>query len=649
MENAIGIFQRTKRGFGFVTVDKLEEDIFIPSKKSLGAMNGDVVEIEYSLEKEEGKRLEGKVVDIVERKTSEVVGVYKDYSDFGFVEVEDVKLSEDIFISKKMKGTLTAKDGQVVVAKITKYSTGIKKSQGVITEILGFPEEAGVEISTIVKRFNLNTEFNEKVIEEVSSISQTVEKSSLKNRVDLRDEIIITIDDEDSKDLDDAISIKLLDNGNFYLGVHIADVTHYVKEKSHLDKEAYARATSVYLIDEVIPMLPKELSNGICSLNPGVDRLTLSCFMEINKQGKVVKKEIVESVINSTERMTYKNVSKLLRNEDAELAKRYSHILEHLFLMEKLQNILYKKRMDRGSLDFEFKESKIELDENRKPVSITAYERDISNRIIEEFMLVANETIAEEFCKLKIPFVYRIHERPKIEKFESLNEFLVSLGENAVKEEHLNPKYLQAIVQKYKDTEEEQIINMLILRSLMKAKYSSVCVNHFGLNADYYCHFTSPIRRYPDLQIHRIIKKVINNNMDAKYKKKLEKRVEFASIQSSERELVAQEAEKEVHRFKKAEFMMNKIGEEFEGVVSSATRFGLFVQLENTVEGLVTLDSLDDDVYVYDEKKFNITGLSTEKVYKVGTPVKVKVKSVDMKNREIFFSLIVDSDNIEVA
>ena len=649
MENAIGIFQRTKRGFGFVTVDKLEEDIFIPSKKSLGAMNGDVVEIEYSLEKEEGKRLEGKVVDIVERKTSEVVGVYKDYSDFGFVEVEDVKLSEDIFISKKMKGTLTAKDGQVVVAKITKYSTGTKKSQGVITEILGFPEEAGVEISTIVKRFNLNTEFNEKVIEEVSSISQTVEKSSLKNRVDLRDEIIITIDGEDSKDLDDAISIKLLDNGNFYLGVHIADVTHYVKEKSHLDKEAYARATSVYLIDEVIPMLPKELSNGICSLNPGVDRLTLSCFMEINKQGKVVKKEIVESVINSTERMTYKNVSKLLRNEDAELAKRYSHILEHLFLMEKLQNILYKKRMDRGSLDFEFKESKIELDENRKPVSITAYERDISNRIIEEFMLVANETIAEEFCKLKIPFVYRIHERPKIEKFESLNEFLVSLGENAVKEEHLNPKYLQAIVQKYKDTEEEQIINMLILRSLMKAKYSSMCVNHFGLNADYYCHFTSPIRRYPDLQIHRIIKKVINNNMDAKYKKKLEKRVEFASIQSSERELVAQEAEKEVHRFKKAEFMMNKIGEEFEGVVSSATRFGLFVQLENTVEGLVTLDSLDDDVYVYDEKKFNITGLSTEKVYKVGTPVKVKVKSVDMKNREIFFSLIVDSDNIEVA
>lgn len=649
MENAIGIFQRTKRGFGFVTVDKLEEDIFIPSKKSLGAMNGDVVEIEYSLEKEEGKRLEGKVVDIVERKTSEVVGVYKDYSDFGFVEVEDVKLSEDIFISKKMKGTLTAKDGQVVVAKITKYSTGIKKSQGVITEILGFPEEAGVEISTIVKRFNLNTEFNEKVIEEVSSISQTVEKSSLKNRVDLRDEIIITIDGEDSKDLDDAISIKLLDNGNFYLGVHIADVTHYVKEKSHLDKEAYARATSVYLIDEVIPMLPKELSNGICSLNPGVDRLTLSCFMEINKQGKVVKKEIVESVISSTERMTYKNVSKLLRNEDAELAKRYSHILEHLFLMEKLQNILYKKRMDRGSLDFEFKESKIELDENRKPVSITAYERDISNRIIEEFMLVANETIAEEFCKLKIPFVYRIHERPKIEKFESLNEFLVSLGENTVKEEHLNPKYLQGIVQKYKDTEEEQIINMLILRSLMKAKYSSVCVNHFGLNADYYCHFTSPIRRYPDLQIHRIIKKVINNNMDAKYKKKLEKRVEFASIQSSERELVAQEAEKEVHKFKKAEFMMNKIGEEFEGVVSSATRFGLFVQLENTVEGLVTLDSLDDDVYVYDEKKFNITGLSTEKVYKVGTPVKVKVKSVDMKNREIFFSLIVDSDNVEVA
>lgn len=639
MENTIGIFQRTKRGFGFVTVNSLEDDVFIPSKKTFGAMNGDVVEIEYSLNREDGKRYEGKVINIIERSTTSVVGTYRDYKDFGFIEMEDIKLSEDIFVSKRNKNSLKAEDGQVVVAKIVKYSDGKKKAQGIITEILGYPDEEGVEIATIIKRFNINTEFNEKILNEVSSISQVVEKPSLEGRLDLRDELIITIDGEDAKDLDDAVSIKLLENGNYYLGVHIADVTHYVKEKSHLDKEAYARATSIYLIDEVIPMLPKELSNGICSLNPNVDRLTLSCFMEINKQGKVVNKEIVESVIKTTERMTYKNVSKLLKREDVELEKRYSHILDMLFLMEDLQRILYKKRMDRGSIDFEFKESKIELDEKRKPISITAYERDISNRIIEEFMLIANETVAEVFYNKKIPFVYRIHEKPKIDKFESLNEFVMSLGENAIKEEQLNPKYLQSIVQKYKNTEEEQIINMLVLRSLMKAKYSSICVNHFGLNADYYCHFTSPIRRYPDLQIHRIIKKVINNNMDSKYRKKLEKRVEFAAIQSSERELVAQEAEKEVHKFKKAEFMMNKIGEEFEGVVSSATRFGLFVQLENTVEGLVTLESLQDDIYVYDEKKFNITGLTNEKVYKVGTPVKIKVKSVDLKNREIFFEM----------
>lgn len=639
MENTIGIFQRTKRGFGFVTVNSLEDDVFIPSKKTFGAMNGDVVEIEYSLNREDGKRYEGKVINIIERNTTSVVGTYRDYKDFGFIEMEDIKLSEDIFVSKRNKNSLKAEDGQVVVAKIVKYSDGKKKAQGIITEILGYPDEEGVEIAAIIKRFNINTEFNEKILNEVSSISQVVEKPSLEGRLDLRDELIITIDGEDAKDLDDAVSIKLLENGNYYLGVHIADVTHYVKEKSHLDKEAYARATSIYLIDEVIPMLPKELSNGICSLNPNVDRLTLSCFMEINKQGKVVNKEIVESVIKTTERMTYKNVSKLLKREDVELEKRYSHILDMLFLMEDLQRILYKKRMDRGSIDFEFKESKIELDEKRKPISITAYERDISNRIIEEFMLIANETVAEVFYNKKIPFVYRIHEKPKIDKFESLNEFVMSLGENAIKEEQLNPKYLQSIVQKYKNTEEEQIINMLVLRSLMKAKYSSICVNHFGLNADYYCHFTSPIRRYPDLQIHRIIKKVINNNMDSKYRKKLEKRVEFAAIQSSERELVAQEAEKEVHKFKKAEFMMNKIGEEFEGVVSSATRFGLFVQLENTVEGLVTLESLQDDIYVYDEKKFNITGLTNEKVYKVGTPVKIKVKSVDLKNREIFFEM----------
>lgn len=640
MKEAIGIFQRTKKGFGFVVVSDLEEDIFIPSKYTLGAMNGDTVQIEYSASKKDNKKQEGKIIDILNRNVTQIVGIFNDYGDFGFIELEDKKIADDMYVSKKSIISSKVKNGQVVVAKIRKYSTGVKKSEAEIIEVLGYPEESGVDILTIVKRFNLSTEFNDKTIKEVSLINQEISPKEIEGRLDLRDEIIVTIDGEDSKDLDDAVSISKLDNGNYYLGVHIADVTHYVKEKSSLDKEAYERATSVYLIDEVIPMLPKELSNGICSLNPNVDRLTLSCFMEIDKNGKVVKNSICESIIRTTERMTYTDVTKILNNESDELNQRYSNILDKFFLMEELQKILYKKRMSRGSIDFEFKETKIELDENRKPVSIKPYERGISNRIIEEFMLVCNETIAEVFCKLEIPFVYRIHERPRIEKFESLNEYIMSLGENAISENNINPKFLQGIVNKYKGTEEEQLLNMLILRSLMKAKYSPMCVNHFGLNADYYCHFTSPIRRYPDLQIHRIIKKWLNKELTSKYRAKLEKRVEFASIQSSEKELVAQEAEKEVYKVKKAEYMADKIDEEFEGIVSSATRFGLFVQLESTIEGLVTLESMCDDTYVYDDKSFCVSGLEKGKVYKVGAKVKVKVKSVDIKNREIFFTLI---------
>jgi ribonuclease R len=423
MREAIGTFSRTKKGFGFVNIEELGEDAFIAAKFTQGAFNGDLVKIIYTDSSKDGKRKEGKVVEILERNTTEVIGRFRDCGDFGFVEPEDIKICSDIYISKKRNRHLYPEDGQVVAVNIYSYSTNSKSHEGIISEIIGFPEEKGVEIATIVKRFNLNTVFNEDVQKEVSKIEQTVDKNEIPNRVDLRDKLIITIDGEDAKDLDDAISLEMLPNGNFYLGVHIADVTHYVKEKSHLDKEAYARATSVYLVDEVIPMLPKELSNGICSLNPSVDRLTLSCFMEINKNGKVVNSSVVESLINTTERMNYSDVTKILKGQDKELEKRYAHILDLLFLAEKLEKILNKKRMDRGGIDFDFKESKIELDENRKPISIKAYERDISNRIIEEFMLVCNETIAEKFNKLEVPFVYRIHEKPRIEKFESLNEF----------------------------------------------------------------------------------------------------------------------------------------------------------------------------------------------------------------------------------
>ena len=638
----IGKFERTRRGFGFVHIPELNEDVFIPANKTLGAMNKDIVSITVSKSKVDDKKREGRIEEVLERKTLNVVGIYKDKENFGFVEDEDKKVCEDIFIPKRRKNRLKPLDGQLVVVEIEKYPTKNKKAEGKIVEILGFKGEDGVEILSIIRRFNINTEFNDNVKKEVKNIPSKINASDFKDRLDLRDETIITIDGEDAKDLDDAISLKKLENGNYYLGVHIADVTHYVKEKSHIDKEAYERGTSVYLIDEVIPMLPKELSNGICSLHGNVDRLTLSCFMEIDKKGKVLKSQIKETVINSTERMTYSDVNKIVKGESQELIDKYSHIYDMLMLMKELQGILYKKRMSRGSIDFEFKETKIVLDEKRKPINIYAYERDIANRIIEELMLVCNETVAEFMNKANIPFVYRIHDKPKIEKFETLNNFLISLNRDAIQESELNPKSLQKIVMDFKGKPEEQIINMLILRSLMKAKYSQNCVNHFGLNADYYCHFTSPIRRYPDLQIHRIIKKYINGELNSKQRSKLIKRVEFVSLQSSEREVVAQEAENEVYKTKKVEYMLDKIDQEFDATVSSLSRFGMYVELENTVDGIVTLDSFEDDLYVFNEDKFQLVGISNNKCYTIGDKVRVRLKNADLDKKENQFVVIVD-------
>ena len=642
----IGKFERTRKGFGFIHIPELDEDIFIPSHKTMGAMNKDLVKVTVCKSKLDDKKREGQVEEIVERNTTKVVGVYRDKTNFGFVEVEDKKLCEDIFIPKRKKIGLKPLDGQLVVVEIEKYPIKNKKAEGKVVEILGFKGEEGVEILSIIRRFDINTEFNDHIKKEVQNIPKEVRAEDIKKRLDLREETIITIDGEDAKDLDDAISLKKLENGNYYLGVHIADVTHYVKEKSHLDKEAYSRGTSVYLIDEVIPMLPKELSNGICSLHGNVDRLTLSCFMEINKQGKVVKSKVVETVINSTERMTYSDVNKIVKGEDEGLINKYSHIYDMLMLMKELQAILYKKRMTRGSIDFEFKETKIELDEKRKPINIYAYERDIANRIIEELMLVCNETIAEIMCKEGIPFVYRIHDKPRIEKFETLNNFLISLNKEPITESQLNPKSLQKIVEEFKGKPEEQIINMLILRSLMKAKYSHYCVNHFGLNADYYCHFTSPIRRYPDLQIHRIIKKFINKELSSKQRTKLEKRVEYVSMQSSDREVIAQEAETEVYRTKKVEYMLDKIGEEFDATVSSVSRFGMYAELENTVDGLITLESFEDDLYTFNEDKFQLVGMSTEKVYTIGDKIRIKVKDADLEKKENYFVLVSDEKNV---
>ena len=460
---------------------------------------------------------------------------------------------------------------------------------------------------------------------------------------------MVTIDGEDAKDLDDAVSIEKLPNGNYKLGVHIADVSHYVRENNPLDKEAFKRATSVYLIDRVIPMLPRKLSNGICSLNPKVDRLTLSCIMEIDHKGKVVNHEIVESVIRTNERMTYTDVTKILEDNDEELIKRYDYLVDDFKTMKELCKILRAKRTKRGAIDFEIAEAKIILNELGKPIEIKPYDRAISNRMIEEFMLVANETVAEHMFWTHLPFVYRIHENPDDEKLTKFKEFIHNLGYNINWTEEIRPKTLQDIIEKVKGKSEETVVNTLLLRSMMQARYAPECTGHFGLAAQYYCHFTSPIRRYPDLQIHRIIKEYLHGKIDEKRENKLKNIVGHSAKQSSEMERKAQDAEREVDDLKKAEYMQDRIGEEFEGVISSVTSFGVFVELPSTIEGLVHITDLDDDYYIYEEDHLRLIGERTKKIYKLGDKVLVECVHVDMPNKEIFFKIIEEPNEEEVS
>ncbi len=558
------------------------------------------------------KDAKGEIIRILERGNKTVIGIYEDSKNFGFVVSDDKKIYQDIFIPKGDKNG--AKTGQVVIAEIVTYPEKRRNPEGRVIEILGNKEDKGIDILTIIKKNKLPEEFPPKVQSYADNISEAIPEEEYKRRKDLRDLTIVTIDGEDAKDLDDAISLEKLPNGNYYLGVHIADVSHYVKEKNPLDKEALKRATSVYLIDRVIPMLPKKLSNGICSLNPKIDRLTLSCFMEIDKNGKVVDHKVVESIIKSTERMTYTDVTKILRDEDEETINKYSNLVDYFKLMEELCKILYKRRLKRGAIDFDFEECKIILDEKGKPIEIKPYERAIANRIIEEFMLVCNETIAEHMFWSNLPFVYRIHEDPDEEKLMHFNEFVHNLGYVIRWNNDIHPKSLQSIIEKVKGEKEETVVSTLLLRSLKQARYSPECIGHFGLAARYYCHFTSPIRRYPDLIIHRIIKEYINGQIDDKRATRLTTEVEYASKQSSEMERVAQEAEREVDDLKKAEYMSERIGEEYEGIISSVTNFGMFVELPNTIEGLVHISTLSDDYYIYDERRLSLIG-EASKIY----------------------------------
>ena len=636
-----GKLQAHAKGFGFLIPEvEGEKDVFIPSSFINGAMNGDRILVQITREDKNGKKREGEVIQILERGNTKNIGVYEDSKNFGFVIAEDTRISQDIFISKKDRNG--AKDGDVVVVEITKWPEKRRSPEGVVKEVLGQKGDKGLDILTIIKKYGLPEEFPPKVQAFTAGIDEEIPLKEYKRRKDLRDVRMVTIDGEDAKDLDDAVSIERLDNGRYRLGVHIADVSHYVREKNPLDKEALKRGTSVYLIDRVIPMLPKKLSNGICSLNPKVDRLTLSCIMVIDGSGKVLDHEIVESVIRTNERMTYTDVTKILKDNDPELSKRYDYLLDDFKAMEELCNILYKKRTKRGAIDFEFEESKIILNEFGKPIDIKPYEREIANRIIEEFMLVCNETVAEHMFWSHLPFVYRIHEDPDEEKLEKFREFIYNLGYIVKWNGEVKPRNLQEILEKVRGKKEETVVSTLLLRSMMRAKYSPECVGHFGLAAKYYCHFTSPIRRYPDLQIHRIIKEFINGKIDDDRSKKLTALVDYAARQSSETENIATEAEREVDDLKKAEYMLDRIGEEFEGIVSSVTSFGMFVELPNTIEGLIHITALDDDYYIYDENHLCLMGERSKKIYRLGDFVKVRCSKVDIPNREIYFDMVED-------
>ncbi len=632
-----GRLQGHAKGFGFFIPDnKDEDDVFISAENIHGAMHNDRIMIR--LLKSEGKSREGEIVKILERANRTVVGTFEKDKYFGFVVPDDKRIIQDIFIPKdEING---AKTGYKVVAEIVRWPEKRRNPEGRIKEVLGHKDDVGTDILSIIRQFQLPEEFPEEVVRAAKKVPQTVSQEEIKKRKDLRDLRVVTIDGADAKDLDDAVSIEKLDNGNFLLGVHIADISYYVKENSKLDKEAYSRGTSIYLVDRVIPMLPPELSNGICSLNPQVDRLTFSVFMEIDNEGKVLNHRIEESVIRSSERMTYEDVTKILEENDSELIERYSHLVEDFRNMDELSKILRKKRMRRGSIDFDLDETKIILDIKGKPIDVQPYERGVSNKIIEEFMLVCNETVAEYMTWNEVPFLYRIHEEPTLEKLLDFNEFIHSFGY------HLkgiggkvHPKSLQQLLDQIRGSKEEGIISTVMLRSLQKAKYSSDNAGHFGLAAQYYSHFTAPIRRYPDLIIHRIIKDFINGRIDNKKIKKLEKRLPEMADHCSQRERLADEAERETDDLKKAEYMQDKIGMEFDGIISGVTNYGIYVQLYNTVEGLVRMTALDDDYYVYNEKHYCLIGERTRKVYRLGDTIRIRVSHVDLAARNIDFVL----------
>lgn len=633
----VGTFSGTSRGFGFVIIEGEEEDVFIPGDATKGALHGDKVMITIKSE-QTGRRKEGAVLNIIERGKNEIVGTFEKSKNFGFVRPDNQKFGKDIFIPKEF--TKGAVDGHKVVVKISNYGDATQNPEGKITEILGHVNDPGVDIMSVVRAYDLPVEFPEEVLRSLDNIPEEIDPKEIENRLDIRDLQTVTIDGEDAKDLDDAISISK-EGDIYHLGVHIADVTHYVKESIPLDKEALKRGTSVYLVDRVIPMLPHKLSNGICSLNPGVDRLALSCFMDIDAKGTVIGHKIAETVIKSDRRMTYTNVAKIVEENDEEVSKEYEELVPMFHLMQEMADVLRERRQKRGSINFDFPESKIIVDKQGKPLEIKPYERNKATKIIEEFMLIANETIAEDYFWQEIPFVYRTHDTPDEEKIKKLAIFINNFGYSIkIGQEDIHPKELQKLLIKVEDTPEEALISRLTLRSMKQAKYTVTNSGHFGLSAKYYCHFTSPIRRYPDLQIHRIIKENLNGKIGEKRIGHYNKILFEVADHSSRTERRSEEAEREVQKLKKVEYMQEHIGETFEGVISGVTSWGMYVELPNTVEGMIRVSEMHDDYYIYDEEHYQMVGEHTKKIFKLGQKVIVEVVNADKILRTIDFALV---------
>ena len=636
-KNVTGVFTAHQRGFGFVTVEGETEDIFIPGDKVNGAMHMDTVEIAV-LPTTSGKRKEGAVLKVIERGMKHVVCTYEASENFGFAVPDNTRFGSDIFIPKgKSMGAVA---GHKVVVEVTSYGKKDKKPEGRVVEIIGHINDPGTDILSIVKAYDMPVEFSEKIMHQVENVSKEVTDADMAGRMDLRDWTMVTIDGEDAKDLDDAVSL-FMDGDNYVLGVHIADVSNYVQEHSALDVEALKRGTSVYLVDRVIPMLPHALSNGICSLNEAQNRLTLSCIMTINPKGEVIDHKIAETVIRTNRRMTYTNVKKILEDKDPEVMEEYKELVPMFEKMAELASILRKRRMKRGSIDFDFPETKVILNDKGEPIDIKPYDRNVATKLIEDFMLIANETVASHFFWQEIPFVYRTHENPDTEKIHKLSTFINNFGYSLhIGADEVHPKELQKLLEKIEGTDEEALISRLTLRSMKQARYTTACTGHFGLAASYYCHFTSPIRRYPDLQIHRIIKETLRGRMNAKRIEHYEGILDEVAKQSSQMERRADEAERETIKLQKCEYMAKHIGEEFEGVISGVTEWGFFVELPNTVEGLVRVTELKDDFYQFYEDTYELVGEATNKRYKLGQKVKVVVESTDKLMRTIDFALV---------